>query len=209
MEAYTTSPVFRSGVTLVTVDVTVLDKDGRPVPGLAADDFQIKLNGKLQPVRALSYVQVAEKAAALTIDAPTAGVLVEIAAERERQNAEWGEQNHEDGTHRARRMFADRARASCQDAAAAGDVTWLDILWKEISETFAEEDPDQLRAELVQVAAVTVAWVEAIDRRTEKDARPADSLDLDEPIVCRKPAEPIDFTHQATTPADYAEGSQL
>lgn len=59
-------PVFKSGVTLVTVDVIVLDKDGKPVPGLAAEDFQIKLNGKLQPVRAMSYVQVAQKQAALT-----------------------------------------------------------------------------------------------------------------------------------------------
>src|SRR4051794_36109974 len=34
---------FRSSVTLVAVDVSVLDKDGRPVPGLTADDFHIKL----------------------------------------------------------------------------------------------------------------------------------------------------------------------
>lgn len=60
------TPTFRSGVTLVTVDVTVLDRDGKPVPGLTADDFQIKLNGKVQPVRALSYVQVATDAAPLT-----------------------------------------------------------------------------------------------------------------------------------------------
>src|SRR5664279_748020 len=50
----TAPPTFRSSVTLVTVDVSVLDRDGKPVPGLTADDFQIKLNGKLQPVRALS-----------------------------------------------------------------------------------------------------------------------------------------------------------
>lgn len=61
------APVFKSSVTLVTVDVTVLDKDGRPVPGLSADDFQIKLNGKLEAVRAMSYVTVAEKAAPLTV----------------------------------------------------------------------------------------------------------------------------------------------
>ena len=60
-------PTFRSSVTLVTVDVVVLDHDGRPVPGLTADDFQIKLNGKTQPVRALSYVQVAQNAAPLTV----------------------------------------------------------------------------------------------------------------------------------------------
>src|SRR4051812_40520684 len=61
------TPTFRSSVTLVTVDVVVLDRDGKPVPGLTADDFQIKLNGKVQPVRALSYVQVAAQAAPLTV----------------------------------------------------------------------------------------------------------------------------------------------
>jgi VWFA-related protein len=68
---------FRSSVALVSVDVTVLDQDGRPVPGLGADDFQIKLNGKLQPVRTVSYVQAVEPADAATgaapADEPTAG----------------------------------------------------------------------------------------------------------------------------------------
>ena len=61
-----TPPTFRSGVALVTIDVTVLDKDGKPVPGLTADDIEIKLNGKVQPIRALAFLQAAatpEKAA--------------------------------------------------------------------------------------------------------------------------------------------------
>jgi VWFA-related protein len=51
-------PAFRSGVTLVTVDVTVLDRDGHPVPGLGAADFEIRLNNRAQPIRALDYLQI-------------------------------------------------------------------------------------------------------------------------------------------------------
>jgi VWFA-related protein len=57
-------PQFRAGVTLVGVDVTVLDRDGRPVTGLSVADFEITLDGKPQPVRTLSYVQVSEPRAA-------------------------------------------------------------------------------------------------------------------------------------------------
>jgi hypothetical protein len=109
--------------------------------------------------------------------------LADVAAERRRQDAKWGPQNHPDGTgahfHWIGKAFADHASADkqtrdvyrewarfrCQEFAKAGHVTWENILTEEWAEAMAEEDPAALRAELVQVAAVAVAWIEAIDRR--------------------------------------------
>lgn len=53
-------PPFRSGVSIVTVDVSVLDADGRPVPGLTAADFDVRLNNRAQPIRGLEYLQSGE-----------------------------------------------------------------------------------------------------------------------------------------------------
>jgi hypothetical protein len=89
-----------------------------------------------------------------------------VTAERAKQDSKWGEQNHPDGTgepHEA--VLAEAKRRLCETAAGAGALTWRDILDEEVAEAFAETDPARLRAELVQVAAVAVAWIEAIDRR--------------------------------------------
>ena len=39
-------PTFPSGVELITVDAVVLDRDGRPVPGLTREDFVVKEDGR-------------------------------------------------------------------------------------------------------------------------------------------------------------------
>ena len=110
--------------------------------------------------------------------APTAeDVIAEVRAERRRQDAKWGEQNHPDGTGRAPHAenwgvadgssgyIRDRLTQRCQARFEIGVGAWLDILAEEVAEAFAEDDPALLRAELIQVAAVAVSWVEAIDRR--------------------------------------------
>lgn len=99
----------------------------------------------------------------------TLDVVAEVAKERARQDQKWGEQNHADGTGGQMREFAAMAaREWCDQRHKTNDETWLDILNEEICEAFAETDPEKLRQELLQVAAVAVAWIEALDRRTDR-----------------------------------------
>ena len=118
-------------------------------------------------------------------------ILGEITAERVRQDAKWGEQNHPDVDRvltgrptgcRVERMAmeynipsANSAREACDVAARIGQCTWAHILVEEIAEAVEAATLAQLgqgplaalRKELVQVAAVAVSWIEAIDRRGE------------------------------------------
>lgn len=79
-------------------------------------------------------------------------VVGDVINERARQDEQWGEQNH-------------------------ADFPWVAILTEEVGEVaqaalhrhFGGKACD-LRAELIQVAAVAVAFVEAIDRRQRSDA---------------------------------------
>jgi hypothetical protein len=93
--------------------------------------------------------------------------LDEVWAERANQDDKWGEQNHPDGTALTdvERVDAETARRACQQAARDGALTWRLVLEEEVREAYAEADPARLRTELIQVAAVALAWVEAIDRR--------------------------------------------
>ncbi len=114
-------------------------------------------------------------------------ILDELAAERTRQDTKWGEQNHSDGTGTDWRIFGRSAdewlaivRAALDQSTKrqiavdlygglrelpATGPTWLLIALEEAFEAFVETDPAKLRAELVQLGAVVVAWIEAIDRR--------------------------------------------
>lgn len=96
-------------------------------------------------------------------------ILQEIADERVRQDEKWGEQNHPDGTNAKWSTIADGMKAKCESKASRGQLTWRDIFEEEIWEAYGEVDPELLRAELVQAAAVLVNWIGAIDRRKAND----------------------------------------
>ncbi len=74
-------PVFGTGVQVVAVPVFVTDKDGRAVPGLTQDDFELLDQGRRVPVVAFEAVDAGSPALAET--GAGAGPLVQAAARRQ------------------------------------------------------------------------------------------------------------------------------
>jgi hypothetical protein len=62
----------------------------------------------------------------------------------------------------------DAAQADYDAAERAGVPTFALALREEMYEALAESDPERLRAELVQVAAVATRWIRAIDARADR-----------------------------------------
>lgn len=129
-----------------------------------------------------------ELAAAAESGLPSAGLLAfsgeestvlnEVAEERRIQDYKWGRKDHPDACPillsasaelRARDIgipTAAQAQSLCQRAFRLGRGHWSAILVEEVAEAVdAIGDDKALRNELLQVAAVAVAWIEAIDRR--------------------------------------------
>jgi VWFA-related protein len=51
------APLFRTGVNVVTIDVTAVDRDGKPVKGLTAADFVVTLEGQPRPVQTVAFIE--------------------------------------------------------------------------------------------------------------------------------------------------------
>jgi hypothetical protein len=65
-------------------------------------------------------------------------------------------------------LSRDYAGAEALTLARAGKVTWRHLLHAGMASVVAEPEGPALRAELVSLAAATVAWIENIDRRAGK-----------------------------------------
>ncbi|MGH9219984.1 MAG: hypothetical protein ACRD1W_11825, partial [Vicinamibacterales bacterium] len=48
--------MFETKTELVLVDVNVVDRDARPVPTLAAGDFQLEVNGQPRPIASIQFI---------------------------------------------------------------------------------------------------------------------------------------------------------
>jgi len=111
---------------------------------------------------------------------PTQAVLLEVEAERQAQDKRWGEQNHpQQGGNAPAKGIAHYAELADQwkrfnDARVkAGTLGFDSILLEEVYEALGEESPGLRREELLQVAAVAVCAVEALDRNGSGEPAPA------------------------------------
>lgn len=94
-------------------------------------------------------------------------ILRDVDNQLHAQIAKWGVQDHPSGT-REWDDYAElvtMAQDACEEARVEDRLTWAHILDEEIAEALAEpEGSEALRTELIQVAAVAIAWVENLDR---------------------------------------------
>ena len=71
-----------------------------------------------------------------------------------------------DGTGDGRAGVCVRAMQRMCDNAAGRGLTWAQVLLEEVAEVMAEpSDSENLRTELIQVAAVALRWAEDFDYR--------------------------------------------
>jgi len=115
----------------------------------------------------------AERLRSLAISSPRHRVLLEVLGERAKQDRKWGEQNHGSVHLGSQGMIAsaDRARKLCDQLAACGQIAWEDVAIEELAEAIEATSDLERRKELVQCAAVLVAWIECIDRRDRRAAK--------------------------------------
>lgn len=108
------------------------------------------------------------------------GVLNRVRQERARQFNQYGSNDSlKDGTGLNTRWLAPlswepagavetRFRADYEEfEAETGNPTWVHLIREEVAEAFQETDDARLVAELTQVAALCVSWVEKILSRNE------------------------------------------
>lgn len=115
-------------------------------------------------------------------------VLGDIAMERHRQIKRYGlNRENPDGTGPRTAWLLPLAPESAaeiqkvfrqdyedwEEEGGNGPVTWVHLIREEIAEAFQETDPDRLRAELIQVAALCVSWIQNLDHREEAGTAPA------------------------------------
>lgn len=94
-------------------------------------------------------------------------VIADVLTEIGRQDALWGWQNWQSFDKGADYGIPSQveAKSVLNERFADGVGSWADIFVEEVAEAFDEQGcVENLREELIQVAAVVIQWVSSIDR---------------------------------------------
>ena len=95
-----------------------------------------------------------------------ANAFCSILVERRRQDYLFPGEKLIDGTAgQSARALAEAVRRAGDQLNNTQDNSFAHVLTEEVLEALVEKDLEPLRAEVVQVAAVAVKWIEDIDRR--------------------------------------------
>ncbi len=109
-----------------------------------------------------------------TVLEPINDIAGEIVEERLAQHEKWGQQDHPSSYSELTIVQAgheaDHWKRVNDARVETGTLSWDGILLEEVYEALAEKDDAKRREELVQVAAVAAAEIEAIDRRASERA---------------------------------------
>ena len=114
----------------------------------------------------------------------TLNVLVEVAEERHAQDERWGQQDHpvhtpeDPGGQELLGRSYDHAERWAKYLFSQGRRSWALIQLEEVFEALSARRPRDQRTEFIQVAAVAVAAVEAIDRAEAKKHGPGCELGM-------------------------------
>ena len=114
----------------------------------------------------------------LVIDNP---IYEEILLERHQQDLKWGVQDHPSISDKISKgpnsnvmdkicryygiPTQDKAQYDVEKAAKEGNLSWSHIAVEELSEVISATSEEHRRHELIQLAAVCIAWCENIDRK--------------------------------------------
>jgi hypothetical protein len=104
------------------------------------------------------------------LDSNHLAMMAAVRAERQRQLEKWGVQRHAHGTgSELAKVLQEQWKAICDANHDAGKDDWLTIAGEEFMEAASETDLRKLFDEVVQNAAVFVAWGEAIIDEIRKE----------------------------------------
>lgn len=123
----------------------------------------------------------------------------EVVLERINQIEKWGPQDHPSflGETDLRKYLAQASYyKQMNDARVREDkLCWDTILLEEVFEALSEPDPALRRAELIQVAAVAIAEVEALDRllNEEPDPEPGEDLSMFNVVIDERAGDKVIF----------------